>query len=169
MACQRTDRTAADAAATTVSRAAPEPRMSALDSARATVGRRYAEHFAAGQGLTREMIHARQAWFTPALAELLIADADADTVGVGYLDADPFVDAQELAARYAVGAARWARDTALVEVTVAFPPGVSDGDEVRHVTVALQRGPAGEWRIADLITPHARLAAGLRAVASERP
>jgi len=157
--------TVSAATASPVAVAAP----SALDSAQATVARRYAEHFAAGQGFTREMVHARQAWFTPTLAALLVDDADASTTGVGYLEGDPFVDGQEAAARYTVGAARWAHDTALVDVTVQYPPDVGNGRETRRVTVALQRAATRGWQIADLIFAHGRLAEGLRAAAARRP
>ena len=146
----------------------PVAASSALDSASATVARRYAEHFAAGQGLTREMVHARQAWFTPTLARLLINDVDAATTGVGYLESDPFVDSQEEAVRYAIGAGRWAHDTALVDVTVQYPAEVGNGQETRQVTVALQRAATGGWQIADLIFTHGRLAEGLRAAAVQR-
>jgi hypothetical protein len=157
--------TATGATASLVSAAAP----SALDSARAIVAQRYAEHFAAGQGLTREMVHARQAWFTPTLAALLINDADASTTGISYLEGDPFVDGQEVAARYTIGAARWAHDTALVHVTVQYPPDVGNGQETRQVTVALQRAAMGGWQIADLIGVHGRLAVGLRTAAAQKP
>ena len=168
LACQPAG-SAVDSATMTVrtspaSGAAP----SALDSAQAAVARRYAEHFAAGQGFTREMVHARQAWFTPTLAALLIDDVDASTTGMGHLEGDPFVDGQEAAARYTIGAARWAHDTVLVDVTVHFPPDVGNGQETRQVTLALQRGAPREWQIADLIAAHGRLAAGLRAAAARR-
>lgn len=161
LACQPA-RSAPDSATTTATAA------SALDSARATVERRYAEHFAAGQGFTREMAHARQAWFTPTLAALLIDDVDASTTGVGYLEGDPFVDGQEEAARYALGAARWAHDTALVDVTVQYPPDVGNDQETRRVTVALMRAATRDWQIADLIYARGRLAEGLRAAAARR-
>jgi hypothetical protein len=153
------------ASASPASVAAP----SALDSARAVVAQRYAEHFAAGQGFTREMVHARQAWFTPTLAALLMDDLDASTTGIGHLEGDPFVDGQEVAARYIIGAARWAHDTALVDVTVQYPPGVGNGQETRQVTVVLQRAAPREWQIADLIFTHGRLAEALRAAAARRP
>ena len=170
LACQPAD-SAVDSARTTAATVSPASvaAPSALDSARAAVARRYAEHFAAGQGFTREMVHARQAWFTPTLAALLVDDVDASTTGIGHLDGDPFVDGQQVAARYTIGAARWAHDTALVDVTVQYPPDVGNGQETREVTVALKRAAPREWQIADLIFTHGRLADGLRAAAARRP
>ena len=173
LACQPAG-SAVDSATTTGATASPMPAAapsaapSALDSAKATVERRYAEHFAAGQGFTREMVHARQAWFTPTLAALLVDDVDASTTGIGHLEGDPFVDGEEGAARYTIGAARWAHDTVLVDVTVQYPPDVGSGQETRQVTLALQRAATGEWQIADLIFTHGRLAEGLRAAAARR-
>jgi hypothetical protein len=87
--------------------------------------------------------------------------ADMSSTGeVGYIDFDPFTDAQDDAASYAVGTARLTHDTVLVEVAVTFPPAVGNGHEQRHITLAML--PAlGGWKIANFMSPDRDLAADL--------
>jgi hypothetical protein len=131
------------------------------DEPSAVVERFYRQHFAAGQGFSLTTLRARQSWFTPHLYGLLLADMGHPEEGIGYVEADPFVDGQEDAARFAVGPARQAHDTALVDVIVTYPRDVGDGHETRQVTVALLPSRAG-WQIADLVYTHGSLAAGLQ-------
>lgn len=130
-----------------------------VDSARAAVDQRYRQHFASGQGFSIDTLRARKAWFTPQLYQLMVADMSS-TGEVGYIDFDPFTDAQDDAASYAVGTARLTHDTVLVEVAVTFPPAVGNGHEQRHITLAML--PAlGGWKIANFMSPDRDLAADL--------
>jgi hypothetical protein len=143
---------------TVVSTPAP---VAAVEEPSAAVRRFYRQHFAAGQAFSLTTLRARQTWFTPHLYDLLLADMGHPEEGIGYVEADLFVDGQEDAARFTVGPARQAHDTALVDVVVTYPPDVGNGHEIRQVTVAVLPSPVG-WQIADLVYTHGSLAAGLR-------
>ena len=129
----------------------------AFAQARATVEQRYAAHWRAGQSFSRDTLRARASWFTRALYELMLADMAGDEIGI--VDYDPFTEAQDDAARYAVGAARASHDTLYIPVDVQF----ASGSERNHtVTLAMVRD-ASHWKIADFIDGDGSLAAKLRA------
>jgi hypothetical protein len=130
-----------------------------VDNARAAVDQRYRQHFASGQGFSVDTLRARKAWFTPQLYQLMLADMSS-TGEVGYIDFDPFTEAQDDAAAYAIGSARTAHDTVLVEVAVTFPPAVGNGHEQQHLTLAMLPTPGG-WKIANFLSPVRDLAADL--------
>jgi hypothetical protein len=132
----------------------------ALGNARAMVERRYAQHFAGGQGFSLDTLRARKTWFTPRLYELMFADMGHPEEGIGFIEADPFVDGQEDAKKYVVRDARQSHDTVLVDVEVTYPPDVGSGHETRRVTVAALPA-AAEWQIADLQYARGSLATGL--------
>ena len=135
-------------------------RTQVSDEPTVAVERFYRQHFAAGQGFSLATLRTRQAWFTPRLYDLLLADMGHPEEGIGYVEADPFVDGQEQAARFDVGPSRQAHDTAVVEVVVTYPQDVGNGHEMRQVSVALLPSRAG-WQIADLVYTHGSLASGL--------
>lgn len=130
------------------------------DEPAVAVERFYRLHFAAGQGFSLATLRTRQAWFTPRLYDLLLADMGHPEEGIGYVESDPFVDGQEEAARFDVGPSRQAHDTAVVDVVVTYPQDVGNGHEMRQVSVALLPSHAG-WQIADLVYSHRSLASGL--------
>jgi hypothetical protein len=138
----------------------PKAVAAAASEPAAAVNGFYRQHFAAGQGFSLTTLRERQTWFTPWLYELLLADMGHPEDGIGYVEADPFVDGQEHAARFTVGPARRTHDTALVDVLVTYPPDVGNGHETRQVTVTVLPSTAG-WQIADLRYSHGSLAAGL--------
>jgi hypothetical protein len=131
-----------------------------MSEAIAAVGRRYQAHFASGQGFSVDTLRARQAWFTPQLYQLMLADMS-PTGELGYIDFDPFTDAQDEAASYTVGKARPAQDTVLVEVAVAFPEAVGNGHEQHRITLAMLRARAG-WQIANFVYAEGDLAHDLK-------
>jgi hypothetical protein len=135
-----------------------------MSDAIAAVGKRYQAHFAAGQGFSVDTLRARQGWFTPQLYQLMLADMSS-TGEIGYIDFDPFTDAQDDAASYTVGRARAAHDTVLVEVAVAFPPAVGNGHEQRRITLPMLRARAG-WQIANFVYPDRDLAHDLKSEAT---
>ena len=164
LACGHTDRSAPRALAAETKSAATTPSL--LSEARAMVEQRYAQHFAGGQGFSLDTLRGRRAWFTPRLYDLMLADMGHPEQGIGYIEADPFVDGQEDAQQFAVHAARQSHDTVFVDVDVTYPPDVGNGHETRRVTVvALPAGAA--WQIADLRYAHGSLAEGL--VKATRP
>jgi hypothetical protein len=130
----------------------------------AAVEQRYQTHFASGQGFSVDTLRARQGWFTPHLYQLMLEDMSS-TGEIGYIDFDPFTDAQDDAARYTVGAARSAHDTVLVEVAIAFPGAVGNGHEQRRVTLAMLRASAG-WQIANFVYSDTDLARNLTRAAT---
>ena len=157
VACERTDRTKPAALAKGGSFAAAP---TALADARATVERRYTQHFAGVQGFSVDTLRARRAWFTPRLYDLMLADMGRPEEGLGFIEADPFGDGREGAKGFVVRDARQSHDTVLVDVDVAYPPDVGNGHKTRRVTVAVL--PAAEgWQIADLQYAHGSLAAGM--------
>jgi len=149
-----------DRASQRVDTARPLSAPSSMSDAIAAEGQRYQAHFASGQGFSVETLRARQAWFTPQLYQLMLADMSS-TGEIGYIDFDPFTDAQDDAASYAVGTARPAHDTVLVEVAVAFPPAVGNGREQRRITLPMLRARAG-WQIANFVYPDGDLAHDLK-------
>ena len=164
LACGDTDRSAPPALAAETKNAATTPSL--LSEARAMVEQRYAQHFAGGQGFSLDTLRGRRAWFTPRLYDLMLADMGHPEEGIGYIEADPFVDGQEDAKQFAVHAARQSHDTVFVDVDVTYPPDVGNGHETRRVTVAALPAAAG-WQIADLRYAHGSLAEGL--VEATRP
>jgi hypothetical protein len=126
----------------------------------AAVEQRYHAHFASGQGFSVDTLRARQAWFTPQLYQLMLADMSS-TGEIGYIDFDPFTDAQDDAATYTVGTARSAHDTVFVQVAVAFPRAVGNGHEQRRITLPMLRADAG-WQIANFVYPERDLAHDLK-------
>jgi len=135
-----------------------QPEGNDTTGARDAVLRRYEAHFHGGQGFSADTLRARRSWFTPDLYRLMAADLN--TAGdIGYLDFDPFTDAQDDATRFDVGAVRTSHDTVYVEVNVHF------GTDVRRLTLAMQATPDG-WAIADFIYPDGDLAANLRKAAN---
>lgn len=126
---------------------------------RDAVLRRYEAHFHAGQAFSADTLRARQSWFTPDLYRLMATDMRA-TGAVGYIDFDPFTDAQDDASRFDVDAVRASHDTVYVDVNVRF------GAETKRVTLAMLRRP-DEWAIADFIYPHGDLALDLRRASND--
>jgi hypothetical protein len=162
LACSRGggDR-ASQGADTTGTLSAPSSASDAI----AAVGQRYQAHFASGQGFSVDTLRARQAWFTPQLYQLMLADMSS-TGEIGYIDFDPFTDGQDDAASYTVGTARRAHDTVFVEVAIAFPGAVGNGHEQHRVTLAMLRARAG-WQIANFVYPDRDLARDLARSASD--
>ena len=118
LACGHTDRSAPPALAAETKSAATTPSL--LSEARAMVEQRYAQHFAGGQGFSLDTLRGRRAWFTPRLYDLMLADMGHPEEGIGYIEADPFVDGQEDAKQFAVHAARQSHDTVFVDVDVTY-------------------------------------------------
>jgi Protein of unknown function (DUF3828) len=148
-----------DRASTHVEAARAAAVPGAVDNARAAVDQRYHQHFASRQGFSVDTLRARKAWFTPQLYQLMLADMSS-TGEIGYIDFDPFTDAQDDAATYTVGAAHPAHDTVLVEVAVTFPPAVGNGHEQQHITLAMLP-TLGGWKIANFMSSDRDLAADL--------
>ena len=148
-----------DRAATQVEAARAAAVPGTVENARAAVDQRYRQHFASRQGFSIDTLRARKAWFTPQFYQLMLADMSS-TGEIGYIDFDPFTDAQDDAATYKVGAAHPAHDTVLVEVAVTFPAAVGNGHEQQHITLAMLPTPSG-WRIANFMSPDRNLASDL--------
>jgi hypothetical protein len=127
-----------------------------LGEARTAAERRYAAHWRTDQGFSVDTLRAREAWFTPALYQLLLADMSGD--GVGVLDYDPFSDAQDNAQRFALGTPHASHDTVYVPVDVRFD---SPREAHRSVTLAMVRAGSG-WQIGDFIDQTGSLVAQLR-------
>jgi len=128
-------------------------------AARDAVQRRYEAHFHGGQAFSVDTLRARKSWFTPDLYRLMAADMR--TSGeVGYLDFDPFTNAQDDAARFDLGAVRTSHDTVYVEVNVHF-----SSEQSKLVTLAMLPAPEG-WVIANFVYPDGDLAARLRNAAN---
>ncbi len=155
------DRRGGDASAAETKGVVPTPGAAA---ARSVVERRYAEHFKSGQGFSAATLQARQAWFAPQLYALMLADMT-PTGEIGYIDADPFTDAQDTAANFGVGVARQAHDTVFVAVEVTFGPTTGSGQERHHVTLAMLPAPNG-WQIANFIYADRDMITALRGEAS---
>jgi hypothetical protein len=127
---------------------------------------RLREHGQAGFSL--DDVRRTQEWFTPELFELLVHDMSDE----GYLDEDPFTDAQDDVGPFRFEDVRRAGDTVLVRFSRLGYPQKRDS-----VTLAM-RQVAGSWRIANfLYSRHSAcyrdLAAGLarfaKNVAAKRP
>lgn len=138
----------------------------APDDARAFVERRYTEHFAGGQGFSVPSLRARRSWFTPRLYQLMLSDMDSPSGEIGYIDHDPFTNAQDDAARFSVGSARQSHDTVLVDVDIAFDSTIAGGQVRARVTLAVVRA-RNSWEIANFLTANGDLASEL-ARAAER-
>jgi len=140
------------------------PAGSTAREARAFADSIYRTHFRAGQGFSLATLRATRPWFTPQLYALLLHDMDRtpDRGDIGYLDADPFTNAQDDADTFTVGKAVSAHDTLMVNVTIRFGPSYSPEDQTGRVTLAVLR-LGGRWRIADFVYPSGSLAAALRA------
>lgn len=159
IACARRDASATRADSSGSDHA---PDSAALNDARTTVGARYAAHWRGGQGFSLAMVRTTRAWFTPRLDSLLEADMSGD--GIGVIDHDPFVDAQESARSYSVGAPRMSHDTAYVPVDITFDSTFEDPHS--RVTLAMVRGSSG-WRIGDFVDRYGSLATALAKDAAE--
>jgi hypothetical protein len=88
-------------------------------------------------------------WFIPALADLLWKDANGPEGEVGVLDGDPLHDAQDMEIKNeVVHDATVTEDDAEVHVTF------DNFGEPKDITYLLQRGPDGQWRIANIDWGH---------------
>jgi hypothetical protein len=146
-----------------VERARTAPTAKAA-AARNVVERHYAEHFNSGQGFSVDTLRERKGWFAPTLYSLMLADM-APTGEIGYIEFDPFTDAQDDAATYTVGVPKTANDTVLVPVELTFGSATGTGHERRRVTLAMVPAPSG-WQIANIIYADHDLMTGLRGAAS---
>jgi hypothetical protein len=124
-------------------------------AARDAVRGRYEAHFHSGQLFSIDTLRARKSWFTPELYRLMKGDLGASRE-IGYIDFDPFTNAQDDAARFDVGAAHLSHDTVYVDVDLRFGAG-----DTGRVTLAMLPSPIG-WAIADFIYPDGDLAVALR-------
>jgi hypothetical protein len=123
-------------------------------------------------GLSLDDVKRTQDWFTPELYQLLVNDMSFDPGGVGYLNRDPFTDAQDDVGPFRFENVRYADDTVMVRFS-------REGYEHKRdsVTLAMRR-IEGSWRIANFIYSahppcHRDLAAGLarhaKEIAEKRP
>jgi hypothetical protein len=121
-------------------------------------------HFAEGQG---EWEKHRQAWFTARLAQLIQDDAagGAAQCGVGFLNFNPFTNAQDSVASYTLGSPEARADTVLVPVRI-HSGSANDGDRTAAIAMVKE---GGSWRIGNMIHSDWDLVSGLtRSVAELR-
>jgi hypothetical protein len=135
----------------------------ATAAAVAVATQRLHEHGQAG--LSVDDVKRTRDWFTPQLYALLIQDMS-DTAGIGYLDWDPFTDAQDDVGPFRFEDVRQAGDTVMVRFS-------REGYERKRdsVTLAMRRVDS-TWRIANFIYSghalcHRDLAVGLARYAKE--
>lgn len=129
-----------------------------LAAARAAVEQRYRAHFAGDQGFSDDRLRERRDWFTPALYDLMHEDfaLGAAQCGVGFIDFDPFTNAQDDASGYSVKQAHASHDTVYVPVVLSYPGGQQSGIALGMVDAS------GGWRIANFVHADWDLAAKLR-------
>ncbi|MCR4331408.1 MAG: DUF3828 domain-containing protein [Sulfuricaulis sp.] len=95
-------------------------------------------------GLSIADVQRTRDWFTPELYEILVRDMS-DPAGPGYLNADPFTDAQDDVGPFRFEDVRRAGDTVLVRFS-------RDGYQQKRDSVTLAMRRVGEsWRIANFI------------------